>query len=111
MALSIIRERYSYFGTGNDFSPTLDCEKLLRFMLFIFKRNCPLVDDPSQVVGQLVNTSMSGITLMGIKNSGLMVYHFPTPLMTSFPKSTRVQAERYNNRSPNHSLGMPHQFC
>jgi hypothetical protein len=31
-----------------------------------------------------------GITLTGIKSSGSMVYHFPTPPMTGFLKLTRV---------------------
>lgn len=49
-----------------------------------------LIEDSESVVGRLVNTLMSGITQMGIKNSGLSAYHFPAPLLTSFLKLIRV---------------------
>lgn len=49
-----------------------------------------LIEDSESVVGRLVNTLMSGITQMGIKNSGLSAYHFPTPPMTNCLKSIRV---------------------
>nr|CEO37548.1 transposase [Salmonella enterica subsp. enterica serovar Typhimurium] len=48
-----------------------------------------LIEDSEFSRRAIVNTSMSGITRMDIKSSGLMAYHFPTPPMTSFLKSIR----------------------